>query len=554
MYDNVNIINVGDIESNDANINVDSNDTNINESDDQPHKKTYVNNVKNNINSIRRAQIYSINNNKKLILTNNTVILDSAAEVSIFKNRRLLSNLAEVDHGVIIDGVNGSNEGMYVNTIGKTKFGVGAYYSNKCSANILSFGDCVDYCREITYDAATDTFKILTAADQEYIFKRRGEIANLYTCEVCETGNQRVFTETVADNRKKYSKREYEQAHKAREYIKRLGVVTAGNLIKLLAAGKIKNADITIQDVARSVNIWGKDLANLKGKTVARKLNIEREIETPIQPLIRQNQQLCIDIMYINNNKYLIGKFNPSEYIMIRKLGSEDTKQIADALDRMLKFMLRSGFKVKEIFCDGQSAVQSDVIKDILGTDIDTTGGESVKVIERLIRVVKERIRGIINTLPYELPDIMIDWLTQNIVYFLNFVPSTNALDIRSARERITGKQLDCRKDMKHTFGDYVQVFESETNNSMDERSRGAVALMPTGNKEGSWFYLVLKSWRTIRRNRCERLPMPDEVIDYINTKAKEGKLKRSKRWQSMNNDSIKIGPSDRNSISLEVY
>ena len=67
----------------------------------------------------------------------------------------------------------------------------------------------------------------------------------------------------------RYSKREVAQATMARDYITRLGVVTAGNLIKLLAAGKIKNAEVTVQDVVRCTEIWGKDLANLKGKTTA---------------------------------------------------------------------------------------------------------------------------------------------------------------------------------------------------------------------------------------------------------------------------------------------
>ena len=48
------------------------------------------------------------------------------------------------------------------------------------------------------------------------------------------------------------------------------------------------------------------------------------------------------------------------------------------------------------------------------------------------------------------------------------------------------------------------------------ERTKGALALAPVGNKEGSWYYLVLSTWRVIKRNWSEALPMPVEVANRI--------------------------------------
>ena len=505
----------------------------------------YEDSVNSVLTDIRRVNVpvYHSRANEGSYSNDTIIILDNAAEVSIFNNCDLLRGVYQADEAVCVDGVNSDAEGLYISAMGTTDFKHDAYLSEKAVGNLLSFGDCVDKCNRVTYDTRRDIFIIQVDNYRYYEFSRNKK-SNLYTCrasEVKERGTRVIAAHTtVKDNMARYSKREVAQATKARDYIRRLGVVTAGNLIKLLAAGKIKNAEITVQDVVRCTEIWGKDLANLKGKTTAKTLKLESEIEAPIMPLIRQDQVLYIDIMYVNRGMYLIGMFMPSEYIAVRKITGTTAKHIAAAVNKMLTFMDQAGFITTFILCDGESAVASDEIKEYIKTHIDTSGGESVKVIERLIRTVKERMRGTINTLPYEMTDILVDWLTQHIVYFMNFVPRQGTSDVRSARERITGKQIDAKKDLKHAFGDYVQIIDSSTNNTMDERSRGGIALLPAGNREGSWIYMTMKTWRKVKRNRVEALPTPDEVIEYINLKAQDERKKRGRKWVA--NDSIKIG------------
>jgi hypothetical protein len=171
-------------------------------------------------------------------------------------------------------------------------------------------------------------------------------------------------------------------------------------------------------------------------------------------------------------------------------------------------------------------------------------GSESVGVIERKIRTVKERLRGYITIFPFATDEILEEWLVKNVVYYLNWTPTTNSIDGRSPLEKLTGRNIDARSDLRHGFGDYVQIGDGETGNNMEERTRGAIALMPASNRDGSWYYLVLKSWRTVKRNKATTLPMPDEVIDYIEGKARMSRQKRKigdtlkiGLWRSDNND-----------------
>ena len=100
----------------------------------------------------------------------------------------------------------------------------------------------------------------------------------------------------------------------------------------------------------------------------------------------------------------------------------------------------------------------------------------------------------------------------------LNGEISTKCKDNLSSRERLYGRRND-KSWIRHGFGDYVQVHDKETDNTMKARTQGALALAPTGNMSGTWYYLNLMTWQVIRRNGATPLPMPDAIIDYVNSK-----------------------------------
>ena len=74
----------------------------------------------------------------------------------------------------------------------------------------------------------------------------------------------------------------------------------------------------------------------------------------------------------------------------------------------------------------------------------------------------------------------------------------------------------------RHGFGDYCEVSDDETDNTMKSRTRSAIALMPAGNRQGSWHYLLLSTGKVVRRNRANCLPMPEHVITYLDMAAKK--------------------------------
>ena len=89
-----------------------------------------------------------------------------------------------------------------------------------------------------------------------------------------------------------------------------------------------------------------------------------------------------------------------------------------------------------------------------------------------------------------------------------------------SPRTIITGQLLDYHKHCRYEFGEYVQTHE-EHDNSLISRTVGAIALRPTGNQQGGYFFMSLHTGRIINCLHATKLPMPSEVIVRVEQLAK---------------------------------
>jgi len=137
------------------------------------------------------------------------------------------------------------------------------------------------------------------------------------------------------------------------------------------------------------------------------------------------------------------------------------------------------------------------------GINLNITGkDEHVPEIERFIRTVKERVCAIVNTLLFEtLPYRLAIKIVYNTMFWLNCVPHKDGIHLAlSPCTIVTGLTIDYDKHCKLQFGTYVQVHEQH-NNSMIPRTSGAIALRPTGNAQGSYYFLSLHSGKCIVHN-----------------------------------------------------
>ena len=119
------------------------------------------------------------------------------------------------------------------------------------------------------------------------------------------------------------------------------------------------------------------------------------------------------------------------------------------------------------------------------------------------------------------MPSRMIIEMVYASNFWLNCFPrQDSASDTLSPRTIITGMHIDFTKHCRAEFGTYAQVHEDH-DNSMSTRTTGAIALRPTGNTQGGYYFYSLTTGRRLNRNHWTALPMPADVINRVHTLAR---------------------------------
>ena len=100
------------------------------------------------------------------------------------------------------------------------------------------------------------------------------------------------------------------------------------------------------------------------------------------------------------------------------------------------------------------------------------------------------------------------------VIFCLNALPPSPSVGGNlSPRQIFTGLTIDYAKHCRLQFVKYAQVHESH-DNTMQEGTTGAIALRPTGNDQGAYFFISLTTDRRLNRQIFTPLPLPQDVIN----------------------------------------
>ena len=100
--------------------------------------------------------------------------------------------------------------------------------------------------------------------------------------------------------------------------------------------------------------------------------------------------------------------------------------------------------------------------------------------------------------------------------YWLNmFLRKGGISQTKSPRTLLTGLTMNYNRHCRLEFGEYVQTHE-EHDNSLNPHTIGALALRPTGNVQGGYFFFSLTTGKVINQMHSTTIPMPQEVIDRV--------------------------------------
>ena len=460
--------------------------------------------------------------NKKSMLDEYDILCDNQATINIFRNKDMLTNIKRTRDPISVGGVGGILE---VDQIGELPGFGKVYYNPDCIANILCFHDLAQK-NMISFDKKNNTFIVkIFGRDCSFIPKEKLYVYNARNINErkfkMSTSEVLLPIQTVDENMKMFTERQRTNAARAREAQMRMGYPNVTDIIEGINKGRILNLPVTKSDFNTATQIWGKDLGSVVGKTIRKTPNtvvIEQS-----EPMIDKSVILCVDIFYIGGLTFLLSVSRNLNMYMVSHVASRKVSVLKDAISSQVSTYKSKGFVVKYILIDNESAVTTAIpyINDMGITVNQTARNEHVPEVERAGRTLKERVRAVWNTLPYKLTNEMIIGLTYYACKMINMFPKTNSVGSIAPKELFTGIKIDDKRDCKLGFGEYVQVYtENEVTNTMQPRTHGALSMGSTGNLQGTYLFMSLLTWKTIRRRTWIEMPLPAEIIDFINRKA----------------------------------
>jgi hypothetical protein len=262
---------------------------------------------------------------------------------------------------------------------------------------------------------------------------------------------------------------------------------------------------------------------HLKGKMTS------KNISTKIQPsplYINPMQVLYSDLMFFDKSEvFLITTCLPLNLIIVTNLQqSRRAEIIGHALvDQVNKLKTRNFYSNLIVFDEEPGVVTGSVENNLgnIGVELQTVGAATkVGVIERRIRLIKERCRCMINSLPFKLPKALFCWLLYYVVSRINMNLFSSSNPNASSFEAFTGRKINYKKDLDLKFGEYCVVKnldQKNATNSMDSRIEGAIVLFPTHNITGTVKFLLIRSLKIVSRSNYKKIPLPSDVINKLN-------------------------------------
>ena len=117
------------------------------------------------------------------------------------------------------------------------------------------------------------------------------------------------FVQMVQGNMEGFTKHEVEEARKAREAQAMLGHPTDHDFLGIVRCGMISNCPVTANTVNNVHQIFGPDLAGIRGRTVRRPPESVTTDYVQIPRAILERHQLvtlAVDVMFVNGVPFLV--------------------------------------------------------------------------------------------------------------------------------------------------------------------------------------------------------------------------------------------------------
>ena len=225
---------------------------------------------------------------------------------------------------------------------------------------------------------------------------------------------------------KKMSKAAVLKAQKARSYQELLVFPSTADFREYVENTDVENLNITVEDVDRSVVLFGEPVASIRGKFKRPTPKSHGQGKTaPLATSLRGTTvDFYTDIMHIEGQMFLVCKARRVDCTKSYPLPNKNIPTVLRRLQVEIRKLKRRGFSVDALHINNAFNT-SEVDNGIYGVRLEPYATqEHFGYIENEIKFIKERVRCVLATMPFEqVPKLVVLSAVKHVTDTVNRLP-----------------------------------------------------------------------------------------------------------------------------------
>ena len=271
--------------------------------------------------------------------------------------------------------------------------------------------------------------------------------------------------------------------------------------------------------------------------------------------------------MFVSGLPFLITSSRHIKLATAELVSTRTARQLAKLLMKVVLMYVRGGFVVNLALMD----MEFEKIKDLCGlVEVNTTATrEHVPEVERMIRIVKQRLRSVTSDFPFSpIAKMVLIHSVYHLIMMINAFPQDQGVTWGLLpRELVTGRTINYLRDCRATVGAYIEAsMDAIIMNGQDNQTHSCIDLGASGNRQGSIKCFGLDTGKVVIRRTFSTMEWPDRLIRKANACGKKIKASVVKEdikflnrhghrfeWDNEYIDEIEVIREDPNKVLPDV-
>jgi hypothetical protein len=430
------------------------------------------------------------------------VLLDSGANVHVFGNRSLLTDVRQCKRWLSIKGI--SERPMRTNYIGY--YGVldlEVYYMPEMLGNVVcwaklsdKYGGVYPYTDdegETSYQVkVNDYFVQFKRINSLYLYCNKGTInAQVNVVESSSVRTKGVLTRRTRNKMKRIA-----------EWMDKLGTSIA-ELKRMVENNSIEHLDIELEDLVLFKEVFGNN-KNVVAAKLGQRQNLR--IEIPVRE--QRTVALYGDLFFLTQKLIFLVIVTSEKLLMVMHLPDKESPTVVQAIIELVKSLKQHKVEVSTLYFDGETSLPEKI--DEINIVVEKNFRSHIGQIEVYNRLINERVNIIQESLKelFMVPARLLVQLVYYCVIMLNLMPREVNGVVIVPRTLITGVRVRASQ-LRLQFGDYVIV-------KTKKDTKECIALRPVLDSSDSWVFYNLENNRLIQANSYEKVEMTNRIIEKV--------------------------------------